>query len=137
LIPSDSEMKNITSSALILISCKSNPSLPSAQDNHLEWQRGVPGIIIHDRGLNTYVRWNAIALTNSHRVTGIKGPRARAQMNAAGPQDFPMANLDPGHTHENDRGSSVGSWVPSRVANQPPQSSPPASGSCWGCNKEL
>ncbi|KAG6818789.1 hypothetical protein H0H93_001660 [Arthromyces matolae] len=88
-----------------------NPGLPSAQDNRLEWQRGVPGIIIQ---------------------IDIKGPRARAQMDRAGPQDYPMANLDPGHTHENDRGTPVGSWVPNRVANQPPQSSPPASGSCWG-----
>ncbi|KAG6846978.1 hypothetical protein H0H93_010775 [Arthromyces matolae] len=28
-----------------------NPGLPSAQDNRLEWERGLPGIIIHDRGL--------------------------------------------------------------------------------------
>ncbi|KAG6827297.1 hypothetical protein H0H92_012422, partial [Tricholoma furcatifolium] len=68
-----------------------DPSIPSWPDNRNEWRRGVPGIIIHDRGLTAY------------------GPRSRAQMNVTTPQ-FPMANLDADNiaAHDFDRGRQIG-----------------------------
>ncbi|KAG6908033.1 hypothetical protein DXG01_006452 [Tephrocybe rancida] len=100
----------------VLIPQVEDPSLPSLFDNMNEWRRGVPGIIIHDRGLTAY------------------GPSARAQMDPAGPQNFPMSNLDADNiaTHFEDRGRRVGSWAPSCVPNQAEPPDAPSTSGCFG-----
>ncbi|KAG6824139.1 hypothetical protein H0H92_007875, partial [Tricholoma furcatifolium] len=68
--------------------------------------------------------------TSDLGLTGY-GPQSRAQMDPTGPQHFPMANLDPNHDHDFDRGDEIGGWAPACVPNQPKQ--PGASASFLGC----
>ncbi|KAG6908832.1 hypothetical protein DXG01_003185 [Tephrocybe rancida] len=62
------------------------------------------------------------------------GPRSRAQIDPAGPQNFPMANQDIDNiaAHDFDRGRQVGSWAPACVPNQPEPPDAPSTSGCFG-----